>query len=189
MGARTPGFNYYDKSFRSLLENETHGAGVAQNRQEQYDPYAAANRSARAQFETFERDLGRGLEDMRGSQVGSGRLRTGFGYQDQDRLWEGAVEDLNRSLAERSMQAAGLDLQNIQGMQASRSLAAEMASGGMDRELQMYEIEKARKGGLGGFLGGALGGIGGFFLGGPMGAVAGANIGSSAGAGIGGYFS
>ena len=188
MGARTPGYNQYDQRFRSLLEQEQQASGQAWQRQANYDPYAAANRSARAQFETFERDLGRGLEDLRGSQVGTGRLRSGFGYQDQDRLWEGAVESLNREVAKRSMDAAGLDLRNIEGMQNARSLAAEMASGGMDRELQMYEIEQARKQGTGGLIGGALGGALGFAIPG-LGPVIGSALGQAAGSGIGGLFS
>lgn len=171
-----------------MLESEDAAAQGARARQASYDPYKAAETSAKAQFYTFERDLGRNLEDMRGSQVGSGRLRSGYGFQDQDRLWEGAVEGLNRSLAERAMTAAGLDLRNIEGMQMARALAGEMAVGGMDRELQLEEIRKAKSGGILGGIGGALGGIAGFFAGGPLGAVAGSQIGSAAGSGIGGIF-
>lgn len=181
-------FKDYRRSFRGMLEQEREAGRVAVGRQQEYDPYAAAATSAQAQFQTFDRDLRRSLDDMRGSQVGTGRLRTGFGYQDQDRLWEGAVEGLNRSLAERALDASRLDLANITSQQQARSLAAEMAAGGMDQELQLEDIERAKKSGIGGFLGGALGGIGGFFLGGPLGAVAGSQIGSQAGAGIGGIF-
>lgn len=181
-------FDQYRRSFRGMLERENTAADRAVQRQATYNPYDAAKKSAKAQFYTFERDLGRNLEDMRGSQVGAGRLRSGYGFQDQDRLWEGAVEGLNREVAARSMQAAGLDLQNIQGMQMARELAGEMAVGGMDRELQLEEIRKAKSGGILGGLGGVLGGVAGFFAGGPLGAVAGSQIGSAAGSGIGGIF-
>lgn len=180
-------FQRYRESFRDTLEAEQGAAGVARTRQQDYDPYAAAETSARAQFETFDRDLGRNLEDMRGSQVGSGRLRTGFGYQDQDRLWEGAVEDLNRSVAKRSMTAAGLDLRNIEGMQMSRDLSAEMAAGGMDQELALEEQERARKSGIGGMIGGALGGVAGLLIPGA-GPVIGSVLGQAAGSGIGAIF-
>jgi hypothetical protein len=181
-------FQDYRRTFRDTLESEQGAAGVARTRQAEYDPYAAADKSAKAQFETFDRDLYRSLESMRGSQVGSGRLRTGFGYDDQDRLWEGAVEGLNREVAKQSMTAAGLDLRNIEGMQGARELTAEMSSGGMDQELALEEQERAKSGGIGGLLGGLAGGIGGFIIGGPVGAAAGAQIGSSAGSGIGTIF-
>lgn len=181
-------FQNYRQSFRRQLAGEESAADTARQRQEAYDPYQSAERAAKAQFYTFDRDLRRGLDDLRGSQVGTGRLRTGFGYQDQDRLWEGAVEGLNREVAGRSMQAAGLDLQNIQGMQLARALAAEMGSGGMDRELQLYELEQAKKRSTGGFLGGALGALAGIAIPG-LGPVGGSAIGGALGKGIGGIFS
>lgn len=176
--AREP-INQYRSSFREMLGEEQDAAGQARKRQAAYDPYEAANRSAQAQYQTFDRDLREGVEDLRGSQVGRGRLNTGFGFEDEDRLYRGAYEDLNRAIAERSMQAAGLDLRNIEGMQRARELAPEMAAGGIDQEMQREDIEREKKGGLIGGVGGLIGGVGGFMLGGPMGAAVGSSIGGN----------
>jgi len=170
----------YEGGMRDMFGEEQDAAGVARDRQQSYDPYAAAATAAQAQYATFDRDLREGIEDFRGSQVGTGRLRTGFGYEDQDRLYRGAIEDMNNEIGSRSMQAAGLDLQNIQGMQMARPLAGELGAGGLDYEMAKKDYESKKKGGLFGGIGGLLGGAVGFIAGGgPLGAAAGSEIGGN----------
>ncbi len=170
----------YRDTFRDLLGKESDAADVARTRQQEYDPYASAQRAAGAQYETFSRDFREDIEDFRGSQVGSGRLRTGFGYEDQDRLYRGGIEDMNRQIAMRSMQASGLELRNIEGMQGARDLTGELAAGGIDQENARADYESKKKGGLFGGIGGLIGGgIGLLAGGGPLGAAAGSDIGSN----------
>jgi len=162
------------------LGKESDAADVARDRQQEYDPYASAQRAAGAQYETFSRDFREDIEDFRGSQVGTGRLRTGFGYEDQDRLYRGGIEDMNRQIALRSMDASRLELRNIEGMQGSRSLTGELAAGGIDQENARADYEAKKKGGLFGGIGGLIGGAAGIIMGGgPLGASAGSEIGSN----------
>ncbi len=170
----------YRDQFRDLLGKESESADIARQRQQDYDPYEAASRAAGASYERFDRDFREDIEDFRGSQVGTGRLRTGFGYEDQDRLYRGGIEDMNRQIAERSMQAAGLDLRNIEGMQGAREMTGALAAGGIDQENARADYESKKKGGLFGGIGGLLGGAAGFVLGGgPLGAAAGSEIGGN----------
>jgi len=170
----------YESGMRDLFGEEQEAAGVARDRQQSYDPYAAAAKAAKAQYGTFDRDLRENIEDLRGSQVGTGRLRTGFGYEDQDRLYRGAIEDMNNEIGSRSMQAAGLDLRNIEGMQMARPLAGELGAGGLDYEMAKKDFESKKKGGLLGGIGGLIGGGIGFLAGGgPLGAAVGSQMGGN----------
>lgn len=172
--------NVYRGAMRTALDREQAAADEAVNRQANYDPYEAANRASEAQFYTVDRGLREGVEDLRGSQVGRGRLRTGFGFQDEDRLYRDTYESFGRSVAERSLQASGLELQNIHDMQRSRELAPEIAAGGIDAELARMDYESQKKGGFLGGIGGLLGaGVGFIAGGGPLGVAAGAQIGGN----------
>lgn len=171
----------YEQGMLKNYQDESAAAGVARQRQQDFDPYAAANRATEAQFQTISRDLREDTMDLRGSQVGSGRLRTGFGYGDEDLLYRGAYESFGRSTAERSMQAAGLEQRNIGQMQISRELAPSIAAGGLDYEMAKKDYESQKKGGFWGGVGGIVGGVAGFIGSGgnPMGAAAGSEAGGN----------
>jgi hypothetical protein len=151
---------------------------VAQERLAGFDAEDAAARSARAQYQTFARDLGRNVEALRGSQVGRGRLTTGFGFEDEDRLVEGSLEDLNRQLVQNALTAQGLNLEaagglaNLGGARTNRFLDIL----GSERDASFLEEEMARRkkadkrGGLFGALGTIAKGVGGYLAGGPVGA-------------------
>jgi hypothetical protein len=155
-----------------------------------FDPYAAAERSARGMFDTFREDLGQDIGDLRGQQVGMGRLDTGFATEDEDRLITGGIRNLNNEIAGRSMQAAGMDWQRIQGIGGAAMHYGDnyldLVSGGLDRYTAEENAKRSRKKGIFGAIGTGLGAIGGFALGGPAGAAAGARIGGSMGGGFGG---
>lgn len=145
-----------------------------------FDAEDAARRSARAQFDEFSEDLGDNISDLRGSQVGRGRLSSGFGFEEEDELYEGALEDLGRSLSQNALHAQGLNLSatsqlsELGGRQTGRFLDV-LAS---ERDADLLEEEQRRRaraekrGGLFDALGTiAKGGLG-FWAGGPAGAAA-----------------
>ena len=110
----------------------------------------AAKTSALAQFELTKTPLLEMLETLRGNQVGRGRLNTGFGFEEEDRLFRGAFQDLNQRIASRAFQGAGLDLQAL-------GLRGDLASGGLDRETLERNARREQRTAL---LGALIGGIG-----------------------------
>lgn len=150
-----------------------------------FDAASAAREVATASFESFRKDLGEDIESLRGSQVGRGRLNTGFGFEDEDRLVTESAEGLNRELARQAFTAASLDLQNISGQQTAADRARDrdldLLTGSQDREQARENQRQQRKRRRFGLLGGAIGAGAGFLLGGPAGASLGARLGGQVG--------
>lgn len=165
---------------RALQQREEATEGATEEFRE-FDPREAAERSARAQFETFREDLGEDFERLRGRQVGAGRLRTGFGFEDQDRFLRDRLDRLDRALAGRAVQTARLR-QNQLGR----------AAGIQGRTLGLLERRAAqkrrKKGGLGGAIGSIVGGAAGALPFTPFDPSTGALIGGGAGRGFAGLF-
>lgn len=158
----------------------------------EYDPQEAIERRSMAQWNNLKESLGREITSLRGRQVGAGRIDSGFGYEDQDRLYEGAFDNLTNAMAMNALQGEqiGVNVRNNLGSWAadSRNRYLELLSGEDDRFIRDQDIKSKRKGGLWGALGGIAGGVVGGITGGPAGAMAGWNIGSSAGSGLGQAF-
>ena len=174
-----------------------YGAGLEHQYQERatsYDPYAAADRASQATGQRMFEDFGQQLGDLRGAMVGRGRLRTGFGAEDENRAYRGFEDRLASMVASNSMQAAGLDLNNIQGMGSYGAAASnrylDLLSGERDRQMMEENYRRQRSGGLWGGLGALAGGLAGSLIPGAgtaIGGSLGASIGGSLGRGIGGY--
>lgn len=150
-----------------------------------FDAAQQAREVGAAQFADFREELGKGVESLRGNQVGRGRLDTGFGMEDEDRLVMDFQDRLSRDIASNAFTAASLNLRNTEGMSSDANQATDrhldLLTGATDRQ-QARQNEKARrKRGRWGALGGIAGGVAGFALGGPAGAKAGAQAGSSLG--------
>lgn len=135
-----------------------------------YSAENAAKRTAQAQYEGIQTPLAESIERLRGEQVGRGRLNTGFGYEDEDRLVRDIHQDLNRRIAENSLAAQGYELQ-------ARGLEGDLVSGGLDREQAEKNAKKKRRGGLFG----ALGSIAGTIIAPGVGTYLGGMIGNAAG--------
>lgn len=180
--------------YRNALGQEQGAArrmgGAYEERAQSYDPHAAAERQSQATLDSFFEQYGEDFASLRGSQVGSGRLNTGYGGQDEGRLQRDFMDRSSRAIAQNSLQASGLELQNNQSMGAYGSQAQgrylDLLSGQLDRETAQKNAERQRRAGLYGGLGAAVGGVGGFLLGGPAGAAAGAKAGGALGRGLGG---
>jgi hypothetical protein len=159
--------------------------GDVDRRREEFDPREFARETAAASFEDHREGFERGIEGLRGEQVGMGRLRIGFGGEDEDRL----VEDLNRrtarELARAAFTAGGMELSNIGGIQAAGSEARTRSdaalAGELDRADAAEERRRQRRSRFLGTLGTLAGGAIGAFKGGIPGAMAGARIGGSLG--------
>lgn len=168
--------------YMSALQGES-GATEAYG---SFDPRKAATESAQAQFAGFSEELGKQIENLRGRQVGSGRLQTGFGYEDQDRLYSEAYEDMMRGVAQRGVQTAGMRQDQL-ARRSGRYL--DLLSGGMDRAARAEAREAKQAGNIGGGLGALAGGLAGTFLLPGVGTKAGAMMGGAVGKGAGEYLS
>lgn len=173
-----------------LASGGTRAGGLetqADRAREQFDAASAARESATATFESFREQLGEDVESLRGNQVGRGRLDTGFGFEDEDRLVRGGLRDLNREISRGAFQAESLNLRNIEGQTGAAEGARErdlsFLTGSMDRE-QARENEKRqrRRSRFGALLGGVGAAVGSF--GGVPGASLGAKIGSAVGSNL-----
>ena len=184
------------KKFRQQEEEQLAAggerAGMLETRSDEargaFDAAAAAREVAGASFADFQEEMGRGVESLRGQQVGRGRLDTGFGMEDEDRLVMDFQDRLSRDIAKGAFTAASLNLRNIEGetgaADRARDRNLDLLTGATDRAQAVENDRQRRKRGRFGMLGGAIGGVGGFFLGGPAGAVAGAKAGSAVGSSL-----
>lgn len=151
-----------------------------------FDANRAVRDAAIGGFNAFRKQLGRDLHALRGRQVGMGRLNTGFATQDEDRLIEGGLNDLNNMILQNALGAASLDLRNLQGLGAyganqSNVYLDALAGLNMTRRAQQLQNQASKRGFLGGLLGAGIGALG-TALGGPLGGVLGrALFGAAAG--------
>jgi hypothetical protein len=154
-------------------------------RRESFDATDFSRRAAGAAFDDHREDLERGIGDLRGQQVGMGRLTTGFGQEDEDRYVTDLNTRLSRELARGAFTAASLDQQNIAGIQSgaeSARLGADAAlSGQLDRAQAEVNEKRQRRARRLSLLGAGVGAVGGFLIGGPAGAAAGARVGGQVG--------
>lgn len=125
----------------------------------------AASKAAGATFTDWQDQLKRGYESLTGGQVASGRINSGYGYQDSDRYLKDQGNALTKNLAALSLQAEGLNLQNtgMLGQYGSdvTGRGVDLAQTEADRKAQ----EAASKRSLYGNLGGAIINAAGTYLG------------------------
>ena len=81
-----------------------------------YNPVAALRSANTGSINQFRRQFGLDLGELRGSQVGSGRLNTGWGYGDQDRLFTESADRLNDKFLSNAFNAENLRMQNMSGL-------------------------------------------------------------------------
>lgn len=177
----------YRTRYRTAIEREGQAAEEARTKLGQYDPMEYAKTAAKGTYDLLARDARRDLFDLRSSQVGTGRTRTGFGYQDQDRLWEGFMDRVGQNIASNAMTASGQRLNQLGLEYSSVDRYGDFLGAGYDVEMDKYNEEKKKKKGLWGTLGMIAGGALGFTplgvpFGGPLGTAAlGGSIGQQLG--------
>lgn len=142
------------------------------------DPRAAFERMVSGAHDQFQERFSEDVGDLRGQHAGMGRIRTGFGGGDEDRLFRESARDMNSMISDRALQAESMNqgrLQHMGGMGERMSGEAMAARGGQyyserDARLAAEAERRRRKGGLlqagmgllgtlaGGPIGGAIGG-------------------------------
>lgn len=122
-----------DNRFEDALRREGGERSSIRREGREFDAQEAFQETARAGYEELQEERGRALEDLRGKQVGAGRTRTGFGFEDQDRLMEEMEEDFQRQLASRALDAEQMNLRNLEGRRRS------------NRYLDLLTSERARE--------------------------------------------
>lgn len=184
--------DYLDQ-YRNLYRGLVRGEGPRSRRRqargferlEEFDPREYARETAGAIYGDMSRDFERGMSDLRSSQVATGRVRSGFGQEDENRYVQDFNEQLSRQLARVSQQAAGQQLRADQAYmgaaQQNRNRYYDLLAGGMDREIARRNAEQREKGGLFGGIGSLVGGLAGNFLLPGIGAKTGAMLGGAAG--------
>jgi hypothetical protein len=130
-----------------------------------FDPMAAATQASQAQYNLALPQIQRSVAALRGAQASSGRLRTGYGNQDQDQLLTDNFNNLNQSMIARAMEAAQMQMANTNmlGGYASdaRNTYMDATLGRTMSDRDREAAERASKRGMWGSLGGAvLGGLG-----------------------------
>lgn len=151
----------------------------------QEDPRAAYERAAGSAFSRYGRNISEGIRDLRGQQVGMGRLKTGFATDDEDDLYRNITEDFSNTLADRALQAEGLN-QNRLGMMGgygtaltTEALGARVGEYQTLRAQRMQDEADRRK--SRGSLIGSLAGVAGTILAGPVGGAVGGYLGKKLG--------
>lgn len=148
-----------------------------------FDPMARVREYGRAVWGDVREDLGETLEDLGEQAVGAGRLDTGFYDVDQGDVIRRATDRFGRAISQQAVNAASLDLRNIEGMgrygldASNRYL--DVLTGGLDRAEEEEERRRRRGSWFGRALGAVAGGAAGFAMGGPAGAIGGARAGAA----------
>src|SRR5690606_15228267 len=149
-------------------------------RAREFDPSVAVRTAAEGAWASLLPQVRDVITDLRGRMVGAGRLRGGYGEMDEDEVWNRATQQLASEIARNAMSAAGLQLQNIQGLggygQAVTNRYLDMLAGGLDREQMAENARRRRRGGIGALLGTGLGALAGSFFPG-VGTLLGAQLG------------
>lgn len=114
----------------------------------EYDPQEAAERAARAQFDTFREDLGEDFQRLRGSQASRGRIRSGMGFEEEDRFLRDRLDRLDRALTTRAVQVSGQELQKQGLMSQNRGRYLDLLSGQLDREVARENANRSMLAGL-----------------------------------------
>ena len=107
-----------EAGFGDLLEGVSGGGDIvsgAQERAEAFDPSQAVTEFGSGFLDEAREGLGQEFDSLVGGAVGSGRLRTGFFQRDAGRLFQDFNRRVSNAIAMQSLNAAQLDLQNIQG--------------------------------------------------------------------------
>lgn len=187
-----------DRLRREYYDQMSQTRGDADRYRQQYetsraggDPEAAFKRTTGAAFADFKDQFTENLADLRGQQVGMGRLNTGFGFDDEDRLFTNMGKNLNRTVAGHALDVERLRQGGISRDAQVASSAADRAlsaTGGeyhtlraqrMQDERDSNERRDSRRRGRWNSILGVGGATAGFLLGGPAGAAAGYQVGSN----------
>jgi len=147
---RTKKKDYLKNRFLAELDPQQGRAAQAEDfylgKATTFDPTAALEKYGQSAYNQFQRGLKYDVGELRGQQVGMGRLDTGFATEDEDRL---VLESGNRfrdALAGQALTATGMEMENYQNVGAyganQRGTYLDMLSGALDRETAEKNAKK-----------------------------------------------
>lgn len=120
----------------------------AYGRAASYDPAAAVDKFAQGAWSQAQAGIKQDLGDLRGAEVGAGRLDTGFYDYDQGQVMKSAIADYNSKIAQTAVQASGQTVQNNQALLGASEHAntdyMDMVSGGLDRATREKEYQDSQ---------------------------------------------
>ncbi len=159
------------------------GEGDYLNRAENFNAQDSVNNFAKGAYGSISRALTQNLGNLRDESVGAGRLDTGFYTEDQGKVLSTATGQLSDAIAQGSLQAAGLQQRNDEGLgqfgQNATNNYGDLLTARRGEVEQDYrdaqDRQRKRKGGIGAALGTGLG----YLAGGPVGGYIGGAIGGS----------
>lgn len=138
-----------------------------------FNPQQAYEARLRAAQQQFQHRFGEGLQQLRGQQVGMGRLNTGFATGDEDRLFRQLGQDYAQTASSAAQNLNSQRLQQLNmignyGQQASNSALEARAGEYQTLRHQRLQDQASRRSGISGLIQGGLGAVG-TILGGPIG--------------------
>lgn len=149
-----------------------------------FNPQAAVRASAAAGYSRIHTQLGRDVSDLRDEQAAMGRLRGGRSQVQEDRLVEDANERVARIIAENSLTATRLGMENDAELgrhgRAVTERGYDLRVSGEESRIMEENLKRQKRRGLGAAIGAGLGIIATGF-GAPPGVISG---GAQVGAGL-----
>ena len=185
--------------YLSRLRGEARSAGQREQRRGQmaedeyygratgFDPYEAVSTAAGGAWGMLEPELQRTIDRRRAGAVGRGRLNTGFQDIDEREILRGGRDYLSNVIASNAMNAASLDLNNIQGIggygERKTGNYLDLGAAELDRAQADENARQQRKAQKWSLLGKFAGGAAGTLLG-PAGSAIGSWLGDKLGGAV-----
>lgn len=141
----------------------------------EYDPRASFRDAVGAAHSRFREDFTDDIRQLRGSNVRRGRLDTGFGFMDEDRLWRDSQDRLQRHTASLALQTGAQEQRRLDSVGnvgvalSGRAMDASASEYHTAQDRRMQERQN-RRSGIGAIIGAGIGAAG-SVLGGPIGAA------------------
>lgn len=157
-------------------DNAKSGTGMFLERASRFNAGDAIKTAAGGLFDMFQKRLGQGTQDLRGSQVGAGRLTGGYGAEDENALRFNAQSDFNDKIAGLAVTGTQMDQANTRDLgqfgQGEEQQYLDLLTGGLDRQQAAQNAKQNRKSSLWG----SLAGLAGTVFGGPIGGYIGKKL-------------
>lgn len=128
-----------------------------------FDPYSAMRTASQGAYNSLMPQLSKAFKDLRGSEVGSGRLNSGFGKGDEDYLLGQGLDRLNSLIAQNALQASSLQFQNNQSLgefgNAKTGQAIDILAGNRDAAVARENAKRQERASMFGSLANFGGGL------------------------------
>jgi len=114
-----------------------------------FDPGEAYKEYLGGAEEAFGRQLGEGLDAVRGTEVGRGRLNSGFGALDETEFARQLTSDYRREASSRALDASGMNLSRLSRIadveERGTGTYLDLLTGQKDREQAAANARNERK--------------------------------------------